>query len=113
MSQLSAPGPQEKPGSLRSHKVSIFGEPLHLRSDQSSQKVEAIAAYLEMKIREVGRGAVNVDRFKILLLAALNVSGELFEVKERLERSDTDNLSMRDAAESLAGRLERALSSGG
>jgi cell division protein ZapA (FtsZ GTPase activity inhibitor) len=100
-------------GTLRTHKVSIFGEPLHLRSDQSAQKVEAIAEYLEAKIREVGRGAVNVDRFKLLMLAALNVSGELFEAKEQLNQSHSDNHSMRDAAESLMGRLDRALSSSG
>ncbi len=92
-----------------SYKVNICGETFQVKSDQSPQTIERVAGYLDFKIREMGKGGINVDKFRIVVLAAMNLAGELFELKSKIEEYDKQSDQIQEKARSLNASLDRAL----
>ena len=93
---------------VHSHRVSIGGEAISLRSDQPEEVVEKLADYLDGKIRDVG-GGIHIDKFRILALAAMSVAGDLFELQAKLEENDKTRQDMLAQAKTLNESLDRAL----
>lgn len=102
--------PEKK--AMHSHRLSIGGEPVFLRSDQTEEVVEKLAEYLDQKIRDVGAG-IHQDKFRVLALAAMSVTGELMEMKTKLEETTQARQDMLAQAESLTETLDRALARAG
>ena len=94
-----------------SYKVSISGESFQVKSDQSPQTIERVAGYVDFKIREMGKGGINVDKFRVAVMAAMNLAGELFELKSKVEAYDKLTLEREEKAKTLSARLDRALDS--
>ena len=92
-----------------SYKVNICGENFQVKSDQPPQVIERVAGYLDFKIREMSKGGINVDKFRVVVLAAMNLAGELFEVKAQLEEYDRQSNQLEEKARSLNASLDRAL----
>ncbi|MDQ3001975.1 MAG: cell division protein ZapA [Fibrobacterota bacterium] len=92
-----------------SYKVNICGETFQVKSDQSPQTIERVAGYLDFKIREMGKGGINVDKFRVVVLAALNLAGELFELKARVEENEKHQNQIQEKAKSMNASLDRAL----
>ena len=92
-----------------SYKVNICGETFQVKSDQSPQTIERVAGYLDFKIREMGKGGINPDKFRVVVLAAMNLAGELFELRTRLEDYDRKSDQLQEKARSLSASLDRAL----
>ena len=90
-------------------QVSICGEPLSIRSDQSKEMVVRIANYLNEKAREAAGDGIQVDKFRILALAAMGVAAELMELQTRLEETDKTRHEMLAQAKTLTETLDRAL----
>jgi cell division protein ZapA len=93
----------------QSYKVNICGETFQIKSDQSSQTIERVAGYLDFKIREMGKGGINVDKFRVTVLAAMNLAGELFELRARVEENEKQQHQLQEKARSLNASLDRAL----
>jgi cell division protein ZapA len=66
----------------QSVKVSILGEEYTIRSDVSPETTKAIAKYLDSAIREVMHGGKVLDTQRASILAALQITNELFEARE-------------------------------
>ena len=92
-----------------SYKVNICGETFQVKSDQSPQTIERVAGYLDFKIREMGKGGINVDKFRVVVLAAMNLTGELFELRARVEEYDKQSNQLQEKARSLNASLDRAI----
>lgn len=92
-----------------SYKVNICGETFQVKSDQSPQTIERVAGYLDFKIREMSKGGINVDKFRIVVLAAMNLAGELFDLKSKIEEYDKQSNQIQEKAKSLNDSLDRAL----
>jgi cell division protein ZapA len=92
-----------------SYKVNICGETFQVKSDQSPQTIERVAGYLDFKIREMGKGGINVDKFRVVVLAAMNLAGELFELRARVEEYDKTSNQLQEKAKSMNESLDRAL----
>lgn len=92
-----------------SYKVNICGEVFQIKSDQPPQTIERVAGYLDFKIREMGKGGINVDKFRVTVLAAMNLAGELFELKARMEEYDKQQNQLQEKARSLNASLDKAL----
>src|SRR3989338_7624789 len=94
----------------QSYKVNICGENFQIKSDQPPQVIERVAGYLDFKIKEISKGgSVNVDKFRVVVLAAMNLAGELFELKTRMEEYDKNSSLIQEKARSLNASLDRAL----
>ena len=70
--------------------VEILGEEYKIKSDISPEKVHKLAQYVNSKIGEIKNTATNIPLLRIVVLACLNISEELFAVRKQLE--ETQNL---------------------
>jgi cell division protein ZapA len=103
----------ERPNTIQ---LEIFGQPYAVRAGQDPGYIEHLAAYVDAQMREVSRAAGAVDSMKIAVLAALNVTDELFKAKlevhqasERLAKLESDSAAARQELESeSAARAEAA-----
>ena len=87
-------------------KVSIVGDEYAIRSDASPEHTRAVAEYVDRAIRAVmnGSGLVS-ERHKAAILAALEITDELFREREGARASAA-------AIRSLAADVRRHLPSG-
>ena len=97
-------------GEVFSAKVTLCGESFQLRTDQAPEVVKRLAAYIDAKVREAG-GSTGTPpgNFRVLGLATLGITGELFENKAKLEEQEKASRNMLAKARSLTESLDRAL----
>jgi cell division protein ZapA len=77
-------------------RVGILGEEYSLRTEMSPEDARAVARHLDEAIRRVMSSGTVVESYRAVVLAALQVSAELFEAREAL----------RDTAEAMDGLSE-------
>jgi cell division protein ZapA len=63
-------------------RVSILNEEYAIRSDATPEQTRAVAAYLEGAVRRVLDSGSVVETNRATILAALQITGELFEARE-------------------------------
>jgi cell division protein ZapA (FtsZ GTPase activity inhibitor) len=63
-------------------RVTILGEEYQIRSDAPAEHTRAVAKYLDDAVRGVMGNALAVDSHKAAILAALQITGELFQVRQ-------------------------------
>lgn len=63
-------------------RVSILDEEYAIRSDESPEHTREVAAYLEDAIRRVLETGSVVESSRATILAALQITGELFEARQ-------------------------------
>ena len=68
--------------------MQIGGELFHLRSDGTSEEIEQIAGFVDFEFRKAQKAAGSGDRFRAAVLAALNIAGQLWEVKKIREEQE-------------------------
>lgn len=101
-------------GEVYSTKLNLCGEVVQLRTDQSPEVVQRLAAYINAKVRSAGGGTgMTPDNFRLLALAALGITGELFEAKAKLEDHEKARHGMLAKAQTLTDSLDRALATQG
>ncbi|HEY9226763.1 MAG TPA: cell division protein ZapA [Gemmatimonadaceae bacterium] len=69
-------------------KVSILNEEYSIRSDTPPEHARAVAQYLDKAIRAVLASGGVVETNRAVVLAALQITGELFEVRSTLESTN-------------------------
>ena len=66
--------------------IEIFGHPFTFKADQDISKAKEVAAYLEEEVgkveRQLSAESVNINKRAILILAALNIANEYYNLKE-------------------------------
>jgi cell division protein ZapA len=68
-----------------SHAVTILGRELSVRSSAPEVKVRAVETFVNGKLQGIGSALMNGDAQLVLMLALLNVSEELLELRSRQE----------------------------
>jgi cell division protein ZapA len=68
----------EKPSLVH---VEIFGQSYALNAGADGAYVEQLAAYVDARMREVGKSAGAVDSVRVAVLAALNIADECFRLR--------------------------------
>jgi cell division protein ZapA (FtsZ GTPase activity inhibitor) len=81
-----------------------MSEEYSIRSDESPEHTRAVAAYLDQAIRRVIESGSAGDAKRASILAALQITGELFEA-----RADSD---LTKRLQDLAAEVRRMLPSG-
>jgi cell division protein ZapA len=79
-------------------KISILNEEFTIRSDTPPEQTREIADYLDTAARQVMQGSHVIDANRAIVLAALRVTGELFEERQA---SGEISGSIKDFAEEL------------
>ena len=62
--------------------VNIFGESYPIRGEADSGYIMEVASYLDSKMREVAEKNSNKSPAKVAILAALNITDELFRARQ-------------------------------
>ncbi len=83
------------------HKMQIAGETFHLRSDGTDEEIEQIAGYVDFEFRKAQKAAGSGDRFRSAILAALNIAGQLWEVKKVREDQEVTLRELQTQLETL------------
>lgn len=86
----------------QSVKVSILGEEYTIRSDVAPETTKAIARYLDDAIRDVMHSGKVLDTQRASILAALQITNELFEARASAEQTA-------DAMQALSADVRRWL----
>jgi cell division protein ZapA len=87
---------------IHSTRVTICGEEYQIRSESSPEHTRAVAAYVDAKITEVLESASVVESHKAAILAALQITDELFAA--RREQGE-----IAESMRTLSGELRRWL----
>lgn len=74
-------------------KVSILNEEYSIRSDTPPEHTKAVAAYLDKAVRNLMQAGAVVESHRAVVLAALQITAELFDARRDLE---TTNDSVRE-----------------
>ena len=69
-------------GKKHSIKVEILGESYAIRSEAAPEHTRAVAEYLDRAIRQILSGGAVIEANRAAILAALQVTSELFEARE-------------------------------
>jgi cell division protein ZapA len=77
-------------------RVTILNEEYAIRSDTPPEHARAVAGYLDQAIRKVMSSGAVVESNRAVVLAALQITGELFDAREAL---DSTTESMQGLAE--------------
>ncbi len=64
-------------------KVEIFDHTYHLRGDLDQARAEALARYVDARMRAIAEGTRTVDSVRVAVLASLHIAAELFDLRER------------------------------
>lgn len=70
-------------------RVTILNEEYQIRSDASPEHTRAVAQYLDQAIREVLASGTVVEAGRASILAALRITGELFELRDAAEEIES------------------------
>jgi len=66
-------------------RVTILNDEYAIRSDTPPEHARAVAAYLDQAIRKVMSSGAVVESNRAVVLAALQITAELFDAREALE----------------------------
>ncbi|MGB9234690.1 MAG: cell division protein ZapA [Terriglobales bacterium] len=87
-------------------KIDIYDQSYNVNADQKAEYVTELAAYVDLKMREVAEAARTVDSLKVAVLAALNIADELFTMRERQQQVEGP---LRTRVEKCVAIVETAL----
>ena len=87
-------------------EVEIFGALYHVRGEKDPEYLRDLADEVDHKMREIAQQVSTVDTGKIAILAALNLTDELFQCRKH---QDGDQGEVQEKVQELTGRLEKAL----
>jgi len=62
-------------------EVEIYGQSYTIAGEADEQYVTKLARYVDGKMRELAKNAKNLPTTKLALLAAVNITHELFELR--------------------------------
>jgi cell division protein ZapA len=94
----------EKRGSVT--QVEIFGQTYSVRAEGESSYVHDLARFVDSRMKEVAEQTATVDTTKIAILAALNISDDLYQTEKRRSGAPADFTAR---AERLIRKLDDAL----
>jgi len=97
------PDISDKDGKVR---VSIFGEEYSIRGEGDKEFIMRVADLVDRQMRTIALKSKNKSPARIAVLAALNIAGELLEVKDK---SQSDLGDVEDRARNILDMLDNSL----
>jgi cell division protein ZapA len=87
-------------------EVEIFGAIYHVRGDKNPEYLQELAGVVDEKMRDIAHQVSTVDTAKIAILAALNVTDELFQCRRQQEG---ERAEIQEKVTELTEQLEESL----
>ena len=89
-------------------QVEIFGQTYNVRAEGDSAYIHDLARFVDSRMKEVAERTATVYTTKIAILAALNISDDLYQREKTKKDSPSDAVAR---AERLIQKLDAALGS--
>lgn len=89
-------------------KVRIYGQDYTIAGDREEETIKEIAAYVDEKMREVGRNFATNAQGALAVLAAINVTDEFFSAKKQIEELSAANAQMEKDAQHYMNMWDEA-----
>lgn len=67
-------------------KVEIFGQEYKIKGVGNPQYIQKIAGYVDKKMREIAHSSGIMSQSRIAILAALNITDELYQERDERDR---------------------------
>ena len=90
----------------KSYKVVIYNQTYNLRSEHDLEHINELAAHVDRRMNEIARQSMTVDSLRVAILAALQITDELYQLKQELK--DTE-LEIADRSTKYAELLDQFL----
>ena len=91
---------------MKQIKVIIYDQEYIIKSEESEEKLNRIAAYVNGKLKEIQENTEGLSEKKMAILVALNIASEYFQaVKER----DEISANVRQKTETLINHIEAVI----
>jgi len=88
-------------------RVTILNEEYAIRTDTAPEHARAVAQYLDQAIRKVMSSGAVVESNRAVVLAALQITGELFDAKAALDSSSESIQAISDYVRPLLPPAKR------
>jgi len=89
-------------------KVNIFGEDYPIKGDSDALHIQSVAKYVDQKMKEVAEKISNKLPLKVAVLAAMNITDELFKEREDKEKKLLDvEVKSQSLLELLNGKISQ------
>lgn len=75
-------------------EVKIYGQTYYIKGEGETEYIEQLAAYVDLRMKEVAAGTMTADSLRVAILAALNIADELYKMRRKIEQID-DTISER------------------
>jgi cell division protein ZapA len=95
-------------GKKTTTRVTILNEEYAVRTDMSPEHANEVANYLDALIRRVLASGAVVESNRAVVLAALQVTGELFDARASLEATNASIADLSDFVRPLLPPSKRA-----
>jgi cell division protein ZapA len=86
------------------HLLKVLGRELPIVSSAPAEKVQAVESYVNERLREISASLSRNDQELVLILALLNITEELLDVRS-LQKKDT---TLDDRVRGMLDRLQSA-----
>jgi cell division protein ZapA len=93
----------------QSTRVVIFGSEYSIKADVDVETTRKVARYVNSKMAEIHENTASRDNVKIAVLSALNIAGELFELKDRQDTGAQQIHEITGKAASIVKKIDVAL----
>ncbi len=74
---------------MESVQVEIFGQVYSIKGMAEPAHIKELAAYVDGKMKEIQKGTGTVDPHRVAILAALTITEELHQIRERSRTFET------------------------
>jgi cell division protein ZapA len=74
----------------QSYKVVIYNQTYNLRSDHDPSYIQNLAEYVDQRMNEIARATMTVDSLRVAILAALQLTDELFQARKDLKQTEEE-----------------------
>jgi cell division protein ZapA len=85
--------------------VGIFDQTYHLRGELDQAQADALAQFVDGKMRSIAESTRTVDSMRVAVLAALHLAAELFELRAKHRALEGE---IRERAERALTLVDRA-----
>ncbi len=93
-------------------KINIYGTEYPIKSDPNTdaEYIARVAEYVDGKMREIDQNAQSRSALKVAILAALNITDELFQERFKDRSTDsTDSAGVGSRIKEMSEALDKAL----
>jgi cell division protein ZapA len=94
---------------LDSVRVVIFGVEYSIKGDVDIETIRQVARYVNSKMTEIHENTASRDDLKIAVLSALNIAGELFELRNKQDQGAKKIGDVNDRLSMLNKKIDEAL----